>query len=377
MNSFRLNEKEVTFLSKQFTTPLMVVSLKKVEENYKYLSSNMPRSRIFYTIKANSSPQVLRHLAKLGASFDVASSGEIKTLIDIGVDGKDMIYANPVKSSESIAYASSVGVDKFTFDDESEIPKLAKYASEAKVLVRTKVENDSAVVNLNEKFGMDTAQVVSALKTAQNAGLQPIGLSFHVGSQSLDKNSYDSAIIQSHRLFDEAEKNGIKLSVLDISGGLPIPSISEPNPVLGAMIENINKKINELFPDTEIWSEPGRYMCGTAVNLISSVIGTKWRNGQSWYILDDGIYGSFNGILFDHWDFKLEFFKKGPQQASVFAGPSCDSIDIIARDYMAPQLEIGDKILSPEMGSYCSSAATSFNGFAPAAVVAYEDIKWK
>lgn len=377
MKSFRLTEKEAAHLSKQFSTPLMVVSLKKVEEHYNYLISKMPRIKVFYAIKANSSPQVLKHLSNLGASFDVASSGEIKTLIDIGVDGKNMIYANPVKSADSIAYAASVGVDKYTFDDESEIPKLAKYAKGATVLVRIKVENDSAVVNLNEKFGMDANQVIAALKKAKDAGLNPVGLSFHVGSQSLDENSYDSAIIQSRKLFDEAESNGIKLSVLDIGGGFPIPSVSDPEPNLEAMTRNINKKIDELFPHTEIWSEPGRYMCGTAVNLISSVIGTKWRNGQPWYILDDGIYGSYNGILFDHWDFKLEFFKKGNEQKSVFAGPSCDSIDVIARDFMAPALEIGDMVLSPEVGSYCSSAATNFNGFAPAKVVAYEDINWK
>ena len=131
-----------------------------------------------------------------------------------------------------------------------------------------------------------------------------------------------------------------------------------------------------LFPDTEIWSEPGRFMCGTAVNLVTSVIGTKMRNGQPWYVLDDGLYGSFNGLMFDHWNFKMKMPADKAQEKAVpstFVGPSCDSIDVVARDLPAPKLEIGDRIMVPNIGAYSTSAATSFNGFPPADTNVYED----
>lgn len=373
MNSFRLTEEEVNYLAEKYPTPFMVVSLDKVEKNYHYLRHRLPRVKVFYAIKANPEPAVLTRLAGLGSNFDVASEGEIRLLSSLGIPGSRMIYANPVKPPDSIRLAAQAGVDKFTFDDESEIPKLAENAHGARVLIRVQVENKSAVVNLNEKFGVVPELALPLLHKAKAAGLVPAGICFHVGSQSLKADAYGRALRMCRRLFDQAACGGLDLKILDIGGGLPIPEIGQPEPDLDAMTGSIRAGLDELFPDVEIWSEPGRYMCGTAVNLVASVIGTKLRGGQPWYVLDDGLYGSYNGLVFDHWTYKLEFFREGARTPSVFVGPSCDSIDVVARDLPAPALQVGDKVLTPEAGSYCASAATSFNGFQPAKTIVYED----
>lgn len=373
MKSFRLTKDEMGYLAERYQTPFMAVSLSRVAENYNYLRQRLPRVKIFYAIKANPDVAVLRHLAALGSNFDVASIGEIQLLSSLGIPGSRMIYANTVKPSGSIAAAAQTGVNAFTFDDESEIPKLAANAPGAQVLVRLQVENPAAVVNLNEKFGAGTAMALPLLQKAQLAGLTPAGICFHVGSQSLSAEAYGHAMATCRRLFDAAAEAGMPLHILDIGGGLPIPEIDQQAPDLDAMTAAIAEALEEYFPDTEIWAEPGRYMCGTAVNLVTRVIGTKLRNGQPWYILDDGLYGSFNGLVFDHWQYKLEFCRQGQLMSSVFAGPSCDSIDIVARDYMAPALQVGDLVLVPETGAYSSAAATCFNGFTPAKTVVYEE----
>ena len=374
--NFHLTEDEKNFLADRFETPFMVISLNKVQENYLYLKKQLPRVKVFYAMKANSTPEVLLHLANLGSNFDVASPGEMRALNALGISGSRMVYANPVKTLSGIKLAHDLGVDKFTFDDESEIHKLASYAPGAKVLVRVRVENKDAVVNLNEKFGAAPMQALQLLQLAKDNGLIPAGVCFHVGSQSLSADAYITALEMCRELFDKAEIQGMHLTALDIGGGLPVPNEKVEAVDVDSMTDILREKLDELFPDTEIWSEPGRFMCGTAVNLVTSVIGTKMRNGQPWYVLDDGLYGSFNGLMFDHWNFKMKMPADKAQEKAVpstFVGPSCDSIDVVARDLPAPKLEIGDRIMVPNIGAYSTSAATSFNGFPPADTIVYED----
>ena len=139
------------------------------------------------------------------------------------------------------------------------------------------------------------------------------------------------------------------------------------------MLEAINRQLDRLFPHTAVWTEPGRFLCGTAMNLVTSVIGTKQRGDIPWYILDEGIYGVFSGILFDHWEYPLHCFGKGRKVPSTFAGPSCDGIDVLYRDFPAPKLPIGAKVLVSDIGAYTTVSATRFNGFEPAPVLIWED----
>ena len=286
MRSFILNENEMNELAKRQPTPFLVLSVDKVAENYAFLRKHLPRAGIYYAIKANPHPRALERLAALGSHFDVASAGEMEMLHAAGVDGSRMIYANPVHDARGFAAASRFGVKRFTFDDESEIPKLAAAAPGADVLVRVQVHNSKALVDLNTKFGAPLGSALPLLRKAEQAGLHAKGICFHVGSQSLSTAAYEEALLLVHHLFLEAEASGMHLTDLDIGGGFPIPSAEGLHVDLAAMLEAINRQLERLFPQTAVWTEPGRFLCGTAMNLVTSVIGTKQRGAVPWYILD-------------------------------------------------------------------------------------------
>ena len=360
-------------MAERVPTPFLVASLDKVEENYQFMRQHLPRAGVYYAMKANPTPAILRRLAGLGSHFDVASAGEMEQLYGLGVNGSQMIYANPVKDTRGLRAAAVYGVRRFTFDDVTEIPKMASYVPGADVLVRISVRNNKALVDLNTKFGAPVDDAIALLQQAEQAGLHAAGICFHVGSQSLSTAAYEEALLVARKLFDEAEALGMHLTDLDIGGGFPVPDADGLSVDLAVMMESINRQIDRLFPDTAVWTEPGRYMCGTAVNLVTSVIGTKDRNGKPWYILDEGIYGCFSGIMYDHWTYPLHCFGKGAKKSSTFGGPSCDGIDVLYRDFEAPALKIGDRLLVTEMGAYTSVSATRFNGFYLAPTVIFEN----
>ncbi|MGP1367053.1 MAG: type III PLP-dependent enzyme [Schwartzia sp. (in: firmicutes)] len=373
MESFRLTKKDVERLSGKYPTPFVVISLAQVERNYDFLKRCMPRVHVYYAMKANPAPRILETLARRGASFDTASAGEIETLARMGIAGTRMIYANPVKTPQGLAAAAQFGVRRFTFDDRSEIKKMAEAVPGAEVLVRVRVKNQKALVDLNAKFGAEPEEAIPLLGAAKAAGLSPAGVCFHVGSQSLSVEAYHDALHLMRRLFDEAAKSGMTLSLMDIGGGFPIPTADGSHPDAGALMTAIEEEIERLFPDVEIWAEPGRFLSGTAVNLVTSVIGEKTRGGQIWYILDEGLYGTFSGVIFDHWTFDFVSFKPGRRRRTTLVGPSCDSIDFVRRDVLLPRLAVGDKLLVPDCGAYTTASATTFNGFALATEIYWED----
>ena len=371
---FQLNQTAVEALAEKYGTPLLVLSLEQIEKNYNLLRTHMPRVKVFYAIKANPHRRILELMRDLGSNFDVASDGEIMELASLGVDGSRMIYANPMKTVNGLRACRNAGVGKMTFDSAGEIDKMARECPGATALLRIRIDNSSAHVDLNKKFGAGREQALELLQKAKAAGLDAAGIAFHVGSQTTSADPYLNALDIAREIFEEAAANGMQLRIMDIGGGFPIP---EPKVRfnLAEMLKQINARLDEDFPDVEIWCEPGRFICGTAVNLITSVIGVTERGGQPWYFLDDGLYGTFSGVLFDQWDFKLISFKEGEQVAATFAGPSCDSLDIMFRGKMTVRQEEGDLILVPICGAYTSASATTFNGFSKANFVVWEDVK--
>lgn len=371
---FRLNKEETEALAQEYGTPLLVLSLEQIEKNYRLLRTHLPRVKVFYAIKANPHRRILELMRDFGSNFDVASDGEIMELSSLGVDGSRMIYANPMKTVNGLRACRNAGVGKMTFDSAGEIDKMARECPGATVLLRIRIDNSSAHVDLNKKFGAAREQVLELLLKARDAGLDAAGIAFHVGSQTTSADPYLYALDIAREIFEEAAAAGMQLRIMDIGGGFPIP---EPKVRfnLQEMLNQINARLDEDFPGVEIWAEPGRFICGTAVNLITSVIGVTERGGQPWYFLDEGLYGTFSGVLFDQWDFKLISFKEGEQVAATFAGPSCDSLDIMFRGKMTVRQEEGDLILVPICGAYTSASATTFNGFSKANFVVWEDVK--
>jgi ornithine decarboxylase len=369
---FRLSQDMVRQLAELYGTPLLVLSVEQVENNYCFLQKHLPRVKIHYAVKANPDRHIIQTVARLGGYFDVASDGEIDELAALGLPGERMLYANPFKIAGGLDACARVGVDKFTLDSESEINKLAQRFPGARVLLRMRLDNTGAAVDLNKKFGRRPDKILPLLKYAVDSGLNVIGLCFHVGSQTLSAAPYLEALRQSRELFDQAARAGYPLRVLDIGGGYPVPNMTD-DVCIARMLGEIDAALGELFPDTEIWSEPGRFIAATAVNMITAVIGVTERNEQPWYFLDEGVYGTFSGVLFDHWDYEFISFKEGLAAPATFAGPSCDSLDVICCDRLTAPLFMDDLLLVPACGAYSSASATSFNGFARAKLVVWEE----
>ena len=276
---FQIGQRACEKLAERFGTPLLVLSLDEIKKNYKVLKKYLPRIKVHYAIKAKPHPEILRVMADMGSCFDVASDGEIRTLYDLGVEGGRMIYANPVKTGAGLAACRSCHVSKMTFDSASEIDKIKAQCPEATLLLRLRIDNSSAHVDLNKKFGAARENALALMLQAKESGLDMAGIAFHVGSQTVSSDPYLHALDIAKELFEEAAAAGLQLRILDIGGGFPIP---EPKVKfnLPEMLQQINARLDEDFADTEIWAEPGRYICGTAVNLVTSVIGVTERGGQ-------------------------------------------------------------------------------------------------
>ncbi|HIU64929.1 MAG TPA: type III PLP-dependent enzyme [Candidatus Avacidaminococcus intestinavium] len=371
---FQLDKNAVEKLAANYDTPLLVLSLQQIERNYCFLTENLPGVKFYYAMKSNPDIHILQKMATLGASFDVASDGEINTLAELGVEGERMIYANPIKTAAGLAACNRAGVARMTFDNKSEIEKMAKACPGATVLLRFRIDNSSAHVDLNKKFGAARSEAIELLLAAQQAGLDAAGICFHVGSQVMYAEPYLNALDLAREIFEEAKMQGLKLSILDIGGGFPIP---EPKVKfnLKEILGQVRARLEEDFAGVEILAEPGRFICGTAVNLITRVIGVSERNGQVWYFLDDGLYGSFSGVLFDQWDYKLLSFKESTETEieATFAGPSCDSLDVMFRGKLTVPLALDDLLLVPACGAYSSASATVFNGFSKTKIIVWEE----
>ncbi len=370
---FKLTRPAAESLAEQYGTPLLVLSLEQVKDNYRFLTESLPGVKVHYAVKANPERNLVAALAAEGSCFDAASDGEMLELAAMGIAPDRIIYANPIKTASGLAAANRTGVRKFTFDSENEIGRIARAIPGGTVLLRIKVDNPQALVDLNKKFGAPPEDALHLLRLARQQGLDVGGLCFHVGSQSTSAKAYTEAIRVCRRIADAAAADGFVLRILDIGGGFPIPTPQE-NVDVAAMLAEIRGALAASFPDIEVWCEPGRFICGTAVNLITRVIGSQTRNNQQWYFLDEGLYGTFSGVVFDHWDFELVTFKDGRQIAATFAGPSCDSFDVMFRDKLSVPLAVDDLILVPNCGAYTSASATTFNGFSKAAVVVWEEV---
>jgi ornithine decarboxylase len=363
MKKFVLSEQEINDLAKQYSTPFVVLSLNQVIYNYNFLLNYLPSVKIHYAVKSNPNKDIIRTLADLGSNFDVASDGEMIMLTEMGIEPSRMIYANPFKTPIGLETAKRLGVTKFTFDSESEIYKMAKIVPNAIVLLRVRLDKTDAKTDLNKKFGADPKDAIRLLTIAKEQGLDVGGLCFHVGSNSASINSYINAVTLCRRIFYEAKEKGIELRILDIGGGFtPLGDVE-------SLLSNLFILLQGYFPDIEIWSEPGRFICNTTMNLVTSVIGITERNNNQWYFLDEGLYGVFTAIPFDHWKPEFITFKNSPKTKATFAGPSCDSLDILMTNKYVEELEVGDLILVPDCGAYTTATATTFNGFSKAQVI--------
>ena len=373
-----VSEATLKRLARQHGTPLFVVDHEVLRRNYTRFKRCLPRVQAYYAVKANPDPAIVRSLYKIGASFDVASLAEFRLVYENikGLPAREqqdfiwdkIIYANPTKPRETLE-----ALDQYkplvTFDNLNELKKIKRFAPHAGVVLRVRVPNTGSVVELSSKFGADPSEAVTLIQAAFDLGLVVEGLSFHVGSQCMNFENFIQALNISASVMQEAGARGHKIKILDIGGGFPAPYHRDVEPIQ-VLARKINAEIERLFSkDTEIIAEPGRFVVASAATSIAKIIGKARRDGKTCYYIDDGIYHTFSGIIFDHCQYHLKAFKRGQTEICAVFGQTCDALDTISLSEDLPDLQLDDLLYCEAIGAYSNASATWFNGFAPAKVV--------
>jgi ornithine decarboxylase len=358
--------KTLKYLDKEdIETPFLLIDSDKVREKASMIGRHIRNSRMFYAVKANPDIGIIKFLNKSGVGFEIASEGELEILASINVGPERIISSNPVKSLKFLRKAASYGVNYFAFDSEAEIEKLAKYIPRCNVYIRLSVPNEGSEWPLSKKFGVELDEALTLLCRARDRGLNPIGITFHVGSQCTNIYNWNNALDKAKMLWDEAEKKGIKLEILNIGGGYPINYTKN---VVGieAIEKNVNTRIYERFPeDIKIYIEPGRAVVGDAGIFVTTVIGKAKREDKDWLYIDVGV---FNGLMESVGGIKYSYIIEDSKHARhkkqwTVAGPSCDSFDVIDQNVTLPEPLVGNLVLILSSGAYTVSYASEFNGF--------------
>ncbi len=356
--------KVLTHIDKQkVQTPFILIDTEKIKENISIIGKNIKNSKVFYALKANPDVTIADLVNKQKIGFEIGSEGELKILSSLDIKPARIISSNPVKSIKFLEMAADYGVNYFSFDSTDEVEKIAKYALGSNVYVRLSVPNEGSEWPLSKKFGVELDDAVRLLSYAKHEGLNPIGATFHVGSQCTNPYNWNIAIDKAKVLWDMAEKAGIKLCLLNIGGGYPI-NYTKTSINIDIIERTIHKLIFEKFPeDIEIHIEPGRSVVGDAGVLVSSVIGKAKRYDEDWLYIDVGV---FNGLMESlggiRYSYIVESYKSNDKKWTL-AGPSCDSFDVIDKNIPLPEPDIGCLILILSSGAYTISYASEFNGF--------------
>ncbi len=351
------------FVRPDIESPTLVLSRSQVAANYRALATALPRVHIHYAVKPNNHPVIVDEVYRQGGNFDVCSAGEIDEVCRTGIDPQSLLHSHPIKSIAEFDYAVNKGVEWFVIDNMYEVAKLRRYTDKKlKVMIRFRIAtNSTAVVNLQYKFGCTTDEVLSLAEAIRDAGHEFYGLCFHIGSQCVFNENYVQAIKTAGELVTVLEWRNLPVRVLDIGGGFPVEYV-EPVPAIAEFCRPIGDALDQYIrPDIRIVSEPGRFIAATPVALVTTVVGKSMRDGKMWYYLDDGLYSTFSGMLFDHCQYPVLTWRPGIEQLSVLAGPTCDSFDVMYDGLMIPEQEIGDRVVVLATGAYCSVSGSTFN----------------
>ena len=354
--------------------PCLVVDLDVVRENYQAFAKALPDSRVFYAVKANPAPELLRLLASLGSCFDTASVAEIEMVLAAGVTPNRISFGNTIKKERDIARAHELGVRLFAVDCKAEVDKIARAAPGAKVFCRFLFDCAGAEWPLSRKFGCDTEMAVEVLEHAHRAGLEACGVSFHVGSQQRRTQAWDEALKSAAAIFRACAERGISLTMVNLGGGFPTKYLKEVPAVQNygrSIFRALRKHFGNRIPETII--EPGRGMVGNAGVIEAEVVLVSKKSEREevrWVYLDIGKFGGLAETMDESIRYPIRTPRDGdPVAPCVLAGPTCDSADVMyeKKPYDLPiSLEIGDKVLIEGTGAYTATySAVAFNGFAP------------
>ena len=354
----------------QFGAPLLLIDCDSIRTQYHALNNALPNVTLHFALKPLPHPAVVDTLLAEGANFDLATSGEIDLVASRGVPAARTIHTHPIKRDADIRDAIAYGCEVFVIDNINELEKFIPYKDRVELLVRLSFRNSESFADLSKKFGCSPEMALELIGKAHDFGIRIKGLSFHVGSQTTNPQKYVDAIIACRLIMEKVTQNGLPaLSTLDIGGGFPVTYNQYVMPI-AEFCKPINEALMTLPETVNVLAEPGRFIVAAAMTSVASVMGQAERDSENWYYLDDGIYGTYSGIVFDHGDYPIVALKESNETfPSVLAGPTCDSIDVVAEQIMLPKLDNGDLIIGHMLGAYSSATATDFNFFKRATMV--------
>ena len=349
-----------------------IVDLGHVVSQYKRWKKNFPNVQPHYAMKCCPDPLMIKMFADLGFGFDCASEGEIAKAIELGVHPDHIIYANTVKNPRYIEFAKKKNVNLMTFDDEAELYKIKAAHPDASLVLRYKTDDSHSKEKFSAKFGATLHEAQQLVDKAKELSLKIVGVSFHVGGKCGDTETWTKSVKAAREIFKMGEAAGMKMFFLDVGGGFP--GVRKDSKVTFEDIaRDINKAVETHFSDVKdlkVIAEPGRYFAETSHTLVLNVIGKRQVKDGLFgtlyeYYLSDGVYGSFNCIMFDQAEPEIKCIDKheNMKHKSTIFGPTCDSLDTICKKVEFPEMEVGDWCYVEDFGAYTKGAASGFNGF--------------
>jgi ornithine decarboxylase len=351
---------------------LFVIDAQRVRRQYRRLAAALPGVDLYYALKPLPHSSLITTLDAEGAFFDLATNGEVELVRRLRIAPERCIHTHPIKRDSDIRTALSFGVTRFVIDNPDELRKFVKFRTRCSLLIRVSFRSPDAQVDLSRKFGCDPEAVAELFRLAVELRIKVDGLSFHTGSQNADSAMMVRAIEVCRELLQNASEAGHSTHLLDIGGGFPVDYLKPAMPIEDFCVP-INAALKKLPPAVRVIAEPGRYIAAPAAIVVASVMGRALRDGRWWYYLDDGLYGSFSGQMYDHSVFPVDALLPGAETfPSVLAGPTCDSIDVIREKLQLPKLDMGDIIVGRVMGAYTWASASEFNFFPRATVLALD-----
>ena len=349
-------------LARGYDGPFLLLDLSIVRAKARRFMAAMPRVHPHYAVKANPHPRVIEALKDAGVGFEVASSGELDRLLDLGVAARDVFCSNPVKSRVHVQSAALSGVEWFAIDSIEELHKVTRVKTDAKLCLRIETPSVGSDWPLSGKFGASPAQALEIVAAAACLGADLAGVSFHVGSQCRNPESWRLGIERAKQTLAEIRSAGMQPRLLDIGGGFPVQH-ARPIPSIDAIGAIVNRALADVPSDIAITAEPGRFLVSDAAWFVCRVNGTTIRDGTRWMYWDAGIFGgiieSARGMIYE-----IRTDRCGTPVPWTVAGPTCDSTDVLAGEHLLPEdLQEGDFIYLPNTGAYLSTRACTFNGF--------------
>ncbi|KAG9391267.1 Ornithine/DAP/Arg decarboxylase [Carpediemonas membranifera] len=357
-------------------TPCLIIDLDQVRRNYDELQRLLPRMSVFYAVKANPAPEVIRTLVEAGSSFDVASVPEINLCLELGATPARLSYGSTIKKERDISYAYSRGIRLFAFDSEEELLKISRAAPGSLVFCRLAVRNDGALCPLHAKFGCSQTMAEDLMRLARHVGLVPYGASFHVGSQQTCVGQWDAALSRVKSLLATLQEHSIDLQAVNLGGGLPAQGYADAVPAVSEYTDAINRAIVGHFGARNallLMIEPGRAIVADAGVLQAEVVLVARKSNDDckrWVYLDAGRFNGLAETLDEAIAYNITTSRDGEEtEPVILAGPTCDSVDVIyeKKEYSLPVgLRAGDLVQFHSTGAYTASyASVAFNGFPP------------